>query len=263
MRSRAPQYYKDKVIFITGASAGIGAALAKRYAAIGGSVALAARRKERLRALQTAITSASGSAIAIECDVTSSASMMRAVDIALQQFGRLDVVVINAGINVPGSIGALPDDSMRRIIDTNLIGALHTVQVTLPEVKKSRGTYVFINSPLGYVGKPNAALYVATKHALRGVTSTLRMEQRDLRIVNVAPGYVTTELVRDPSPPFMTLSADDAAETIIKAIQRGKQEIVFPWYAKLLVWSAHHLESTVPWIIHASDVARNRSKRGS
>jgi NADP-dependent 3-hydroxy acid dehydrogenase YdfG len=186
-----------KVVAVTGASSGIGAATARLLAERGAAVVLGARRTERLAELAEDITARGGRAVTSATDVTRRADLERLVDRAVATFGRLDVLVSNAGISKIGPMADLDVDAWSAMIDVNLRGVLHGIAAALPVFRRQgRGHLVTTVSTAGLKISPTMAVYAGTKNAVRTVLEGLRQESTDgvLRTTSVSPGYVSTEL---------------------------------------------------------------------
>ncbi|OKK17194.1 oxidoreductase [Streptomyces sp. CB00455] len=193
----------SKAVAVTGASSGIGEATARRLAADGHQVFLGARRAGRLEALVEDITAKGGAAAFQELDVTDAADMKAFVDGARRKFGRIDVLVNNAGVMPLSPLDALRTDEWDRMIDVNLRGVLHGMAAALPPMRaQGGGHFVNIASVGAYEVSPTAAVYCATKFAVRAVSEGLRQESGGgIRVTLVSPGVTESELadgIRDP-----------------------------------------------------------------
>ncbi|WP_237571578.1 SDR family oxidoreductase [Mycolicibacterium lacusdiani] len=195
----------DKVVAITGASSGIGAATARRLATRGAAVVLGARRADRLDALAAEIGAAGGRAIGVTVDVTRAEDLERLVETAVAAYGRLDVLVSNAGIGPISPMSARRRTDWDAMIDVNLRGVLHGIDAALPIFEaQRRGHFVTIVSTAGLKIVPTMAVYGATKNAVRTVLEGLRQESTDgtLKTTAISPGYVRTEFgdsITDPA----------------------------------------------------------------
>jgi NADP-dependent 3-hydroxy acid dehydrogenase YdfG len=186
-----------KVVAITGASSGIGEATARLLADRGAAVVLGARRADRLDKLAEEIRESGGRAVAVATDVTRSEDLRRLVDRAVNQFGRLDVLVSNAGISKIGPVADLDVTGWSAMIDVNLRGVLHGIAAALPVFRRQgHGHLVTTVSTAGLKIVPTMAVYAATKNAVRSLLEGLRQESTDgvLRTTAVSPGYIRTEL---------------------------------------------------------------------
>ncbi|MBM6382460.1 MAG: SDR family oxidoreductase [Paenibacillus sp.] len=187
---------KGKVVVITGASSGIGEATARLLAQQGAHVVIGARRVERLHALASSIRSEGGSVEVQALDVTRLEEMQSIVNLALTRYGRLDVVVNNAGLMPLSPLEALKVDEWNRMIDVNIRGVLHGIAAGLPVMRKQgAGQFINIASIGAYAVTPTASVYCATKYAVRAITEGLRLEVgEDIRVTLVSPGVTESEL---------------------------------------------------------------------
>lgn len=197
--------FTGKVVAITGASSGIGAATARRLADRGAAVVLGARRADRLDALAAQIRAAGGRADAVTVDVTDAEDLRRLVDTAVSEHGRLDVLISNAGIGPISPMTARRRGDWDAMIDVNLRGVLHGIDAALPVFEEQgRGHFVTIVSTAGIKIMPTMAVYAATKNAVRTLLEGLRQESTDgtLKTTAISPGYVRTEFgdsITDPA----------------------------------------------------------------
>ncbi|SDH70876.1 SDR family oxidoreductase [Nonomuraea jiangxiensis] len=184
-----------KVVLITGASSGIGAATARRLAADGHHVVLGARRVDRLASLAAELRAAGGQADHRELDVTDLGSVRAFAAAAHERYGRVDVLVNNAGVMPLSPVDALRVAEWDQMIDVNLRGVLHGIAAVLP-LMRERGTGHIVNvaSTSAHRVDPTAAVYCATKYAVLALSEGLRQESRDIRVTVVSPGFTRTEL---------------------------------------------------------------------
>jgi short-subunit dehydrogenase len=252
--------FAGKVIFITGASSGIGAGLAREFARQGAGVALLGRRAERLRALAAEIRTDGGHALAIPCDVTREGDLERAVALTVASLGPIHVVVANAGFGVAAPFAKLRLDDYRRQFETNVFGVLRTVYATLDELMRSRGTLVIIGSVAGYISTPGSSPYAMSKYAVRAYAEALRSElaPQGVAVVLITPGFVESEIRRvdnrgrlhpdapDPIPARLRMPTVRAARQIVRATARRRREKIITLHGKLAVFLQHHC----PWLVH-------------
>ncbi|BCJ37137.1 oxidoreductase [Actinocatenispora thailandica] len=206
-----------KVVAITGASSGIGAATAGELAARGATVVLGARRTDRLAETVAGIRAAGGRAEALTIDVTRRADLERLVARAVDEYGRLDVLVSNAGVARIAPMADLDADDWDTMIDVNLRGVLHGIAAALPVFRQQgRGHFVTTVSTSGLKIVPTQAVYAGTKNAVRTVLEALRQESTDgvVRTTAVSPGYVRTELVDDIEDPEQRAQVQHAMATL-------------------------------------------------
>jgi NADP-dependent 3-hydroxy acid dehydrogenase YdfG len=195
---------QDKVILITGASSGIGEACARLLAEKGARLLLGARRTDRLQQLVDEIRQAGGKADFRHLDVTRQEDSQAFVDAAVAQYGRVDVLINNAGVMPLSRLDVLKVDEWNRMIDVNVRGVLHGIAAALPVMQRQRsGQFINIASIGAYSVSPTAAVYCATKYAVRAISEGLRQEVGgDIRVTLVSPGVVESELaesITDPS----------------------------------------------------------------
>ncbi|MDH5821869.1 SDR family oxidoreductase [Luteimonas sp. RD2P54] len=185
----------DKIVLITGASSGIGEATARTLAERGATVVLGARRIDRLQALVDDIAARGGSAHARALDVTSREDVQAFVDEAVARHGRVDVLVNNAGVMPLAPLAALKTDEWDTMIDVNIRGVLHGIASVLPLMERQgSGHVVNVSSIAGLFVMHSAAVYCATKYAVRAISEGLRMESDTVRVTCVYPGAVESEL---------------------------------------------------------------------
>jgi NADP-dependent 3-hydroxy acid dehydrogenase YdfG len=210
---------KDRVAFITGASRGVGAAVARAFHGAGARVALASRTEEDL-GLE--------GGLALTCDVRDPGSVEGAVRAAVEHFGRLDIVVANAGVGAYGPFLEMDPDDVETMIDVNLKGTLYTARFTLPHLIESKGDFVSLASVAGLRAFPGEAVYNASKFGQLGFTRSLDHELRELgvRVTNIAPGGVATDFAmgsgRTEDMLAGMLSAEEVAEVVLFAVTRPR-----------------------------------------
>jgi NAD(P)-dependent dehydrogenase (short-subunit alcohol dehydrogenase family) len=207
----------DRVGFITGASRGVGAAVARAFHGDGMKVALASRSGDDL-----------GVGLGLECDVSSPDSVAAAVDATLAEFGRLDVVVANAGVGAYGPFLEMDPDDVEAMIDVNLKGTLYTARFTLPHLIESKGDFVSLASVAGLRAFPGEAVYNASKFGMLGFTRALDHEMRELgvRVTNIAPGGIATDFAmgsgRTPDSAEGMMSAEEVADVVLFAVNQPR-----------------------------------------
>jgi len=186
-----------KVGVITGASSGLGEATARLLSAEGATVVLGARRADRIEKLAEEITSRGGKALAVTTDVTDRDQVKRLVDTAVEKFGRIDVMLNNAGLMPHSPLERLKIDEWDRMIDVNIKGVLYGIAAALPHMKQQKAGHIInVSSVAGHKVSLGGAVYCATKHAVRALSEGLRMEVKpyNLRTTIISPGAVATEL---------------------------------------------------------------------
>ncbi len=208
----------QKVVLITGASSGIGEATARLLAQKGLRVVLGARRTDRLAAIASDIRDKGGVAEYCALDVTNLEDMQASVKFAQDKFGRLDVVVNNAGLMPLSKLEAFKIDEWNRMIDVNIRGVLHGIAAALPIFKQQQsGQFVNLSSTAGHVVYPAAAVYCATKFAVRALSEGLRQESSDIRVTNISPGATQSELASTITDAEAAQWVEGFRETILPA----------------------------------------------
>jgi NADP-dependent 3-hydroxy acid dehydrogenase YdfG len=195
---------EGKVVVITGASSGLGEAAARHLSGLGATVVLGARRVDRLRSLSDELTGRGGKALALATDVTVCDQVKRLADAAVEQYGRIDVMINNAGLMPQSLLERLKIDEWDRMIDVNIKGVLYGIAAALPHMKRQKAGHIInVSSVAGHKVRPGGTVYSATKHAVRVISEGLRQEVKpyNIRTTVVSPGAVDTELpdtITDP-----------------------------------------------------------------
>jgi NADP-dependent 3-hydroxy acid dehydrogenase YdfG len=192
------QNIEGKVVVITGASSGLGEATARLLSTQGASVVLSARRVERLQSLANELTGRGGKALAVPTDVTKREQVQSLVDAAVGTYGRIDVMLNNAGLMLHSPLERLKVDDWDRMIDVNVKGLLYGIAAALPYMKQQKsGHFINVSSVAGHNVRPTGVVYAATKHAVRVISEGLRMEAKpsNIRVTVISPGALDTELV--------------------------------------------------------------------
>ena len=242
--------YKEKVIWITGASSGIGKALAIECARLGYKVVLSARRKELLDKVADEIRLSGGEALVIPCDIMDETAIENAVQQIIKTWERLDVVIANAGFGVFGSVEKLTAKDWNRQLQGNVTGLALTVKYALPHLKKNYGRIGLVGSVGAYLPNPNLGAYGASKAAVNSIGQTLQVELMGTGVscTTLHPGFVVSEIARidndgvwhperpDPRPANLMWPTDKAAKLMIKAILKRKRNYIFTGHGKILVW---------------------------
>lgn len=238
---------QGKIVVVTGASMGIGEAIAKLFAEEGAQVVLSSRSLERLEAARQRIGNLDRT-VAIPCDVSNPEQSRLLLQHTLDRFGRIDAWVNNAGFGLVDSIQHMDMTACRKMFDTNLFGAMQCIQNVIPVMRKQgSGCIVNISSVAGFIGVPYMAAYGATKHALNCISRATRVELKGtgVRILNVCPGFVATEFsanaIRGTDRKKMRasnqrgISAERVAEATLRGYLRNRREILVPWFYNLIV----------------------------
>lgn len=260
--------FERKVVLITGASAGIGAALAREFATKGGNLVLLARRKERLSAIAKTIDPTGERVLTVKCDVTQDGDLEKAVVLARNKFGKIDIAIANAGWSLKGNLEELSLSDYRRQWETNVFGVLRTIYATLEDLKQTQGRLVIISSVKSYIALAGDSPYATSKFALKALCQSLSRElaPHGVSVTHVCPGYVATEIRRvdeqgvfqseleDRISPLLLRSPEETAKQIVKAIERRQKEQVLTSYGKLVVLLQRHFPWLVSWLIFVMQI---------
>jgi 3-oxoacyl-[acyl-carrier protein] reductase len=222
------QELQDKVLVVTGASRGIGAATSIALGAEGCEVVLAGRDREALDEVARRTEQAGGTALAVVCDVRSYEECEGLVASTLERFGRLDGLVANAGVGAYGELAELEVEQIRNILDVNVHGTVFCARAAVPALVESRGDLLIVASVAGLRGLPNESVYCASKHAQVGFAESLDHELRPkgVRVTAICPGGVATEFAfgagREPGMPELDdmMSAEQVAEAIVFCLRQ-------------------------------------------
>lgn len=273
---RRRQRFAGSVVFITGASSGIGAALSLEFAREGADVVLAARRRDRLESVAAGIGAIGRRAVVAPCDVTREGDLERAAAAGRAAFGKLDVVVANAGFGVTGVLERLSLDDYRRQLETNVFGVLRTVYATLDDLKKSRGRLVVIGSVSGYIALAGSSPYSMSKFAVRALADSLGHElaEHGVSVTLISPGFVESEIrqvdnrgilrTEKPAPRIpapMVMATPTAARKIVGAVARRRREVVITALGKVSVFLHRHAPGLLAQVIRRFAIKGRREPR--
>lgn len=239
--------FVNRVVLITGASRGIGRAVALAFAREGALLVLAARSAEGLAEVEGEVRALGSNALSVPTDVTSPEAVLALVDAAVSRFGRIDVLVNNAGIGKVGCVeSAAFEDNVRQTMRASLFGMINVTQRVLPVLRRQgSGAIVNMSSVMGRKAFARFGSYAIVMHGVSAFSDSLRQEVADggIRVSVVYPALTATDLLREAKeaempPPFrhMTpLSADDVARAVVAAVRQGKRRVVLPRMANMLL----------------------------
>ncbi len=231
--------FANQVAVVTGASSGIGRALAKRLAAEGCKVGLVARRREQLEKLADEITQAGGAAAFAPGDVADRDQTLNAIHEVAEKLGPVDLLVANAGVGAPTNLDPVNIGDVVKMFQVNTLGVIYAVEAVLPEMlKRGRGHLAAVSSLGSYKGLPGESAYCASKAAVNVYMEGLRIQLRDrgVAVTTVCPGFVKTPMteINDFKMPFL-IDADEAARRIVWALRRRRKVYSFPWQTALMM----------------------------
>lgn len=233
-------FLKDKVVFLTGASSGIGEALAIEMAKKGAILGLLARREELLKELAKKCEAVGGKARVFACDVVDAQAVQKSADTLRDEFGRVDILIANAGIGGKDKdTQEIHPASVKKIIDINLMGAVNAVYAVLPQMlERGGGQLVAVSSLAGVRGLPKSAAYSASKGAMTNLFESIRLDvqNRGVSVTIIQPGFIKTPLTagRKNKMPFL-MELEDALPLFIQAIEKKKKFAAFPWQLATIV----------------------------
>ncbi|MDX9880537.1 MAG: SDR family oxidoreductase [Prolixibacteraceae bacterium] len=227
-----------KVVVITGASSGIGRALALECASRGAKLALAARRADRLSELEKELPGVE--IISVKTDVSKEEDCKKLIEQTFQRYGKIDVLINNAGVSMRALFADLELDVMKRLMDVNFWGTVFCTKYAMPHLLKSKGTVAGVISIAGYIGLPGRTGYSASKYAIRGFLDALRTEnlKTGLHVLVAAPGFTASEVRQSaliangskqgetPRDENKMMSSEECARHIARAIVRRKRELI-------------------------------------
>lgn len=253
--------FEKKVVWITGASSGIGKEMAIQFARQGAKVAVSARRKERLLELVNQIGQMGGEALVVPCDVTREEDVKGSVEKVVEHFGKLDIAIANAGFGVGGKIEKLSAADWRRQMDVNVVGLTSTIKQSLPYLRKSQGSIVLMGSVASMISSPAGAAYAASKAAVRAIGQVVAMELHGSGVscTTIHPGFIESEIGQvdndgvfredwqDKRPQNLVWPVDKAVKVMLKGIKKRKREMVVTRHGKILGFLGRHFSGLVHW----------------
>jgi short-subunit dehydrogenase len=248
-----PTPLASRVAIVTGASSGIGWALAKALAQRGYRVGLVARRTDKLQELAKEIQQAQGSARFAEADVADRQQTLGAIHELASQLGPVDLLVANAGVGMPTLLEPVNISDIEQMVRVNLLGVIYSIEAVLTEMLRlGKGHLAAVSSLAAYKGLPGESAYCATKSAVSTYMEGLRIHlaKRGIAVTTICPGFVRTPMTAPNKfhMPFL-LEADDAAQRIIRAIERRAKVYNFPWQLNLLMKLTRYLPD---WVLARS-----------
>ena len=235
--------FENKVVVVTGASSGIGEALAHRFAALGAHVVAGARSIDKLQKVVESLPTLS---LAVACDVSREEDCKKLIQRAVEAFGHIDVLVNNAGISMRALFDDVDLSVLHRLMDTNFWGAVYCTKYALPYIQKSQGSIVGISSVAGFHGLPGRTGYSSSKYAMHGLLETIRVEnlKKHVHVLIVAPGFTASNvrfsaLTADgsqqgasPREEGKMMTADEAARRIVRAVAKRKRTLLMDFDGK-------------------------------
>jgi short-subunit dehydrogenase len=258
-----PAVRTDTAVLITGASSGIGAALAREFVRRGMRVALVARRLEQLESLAAELRQAGGQASAHKGDVTVDGDIGRVVAALAVQNVIPNIVIANAGFGVVGKAQKLTLADYQRQFDTNVFGVLRTFHETIESLRTTRGRFVIMGSVSGHLSVPGGSAYAMSKFAVRALAESLHGDLRSAGVgcTLISPGFVDSDIRRvdnrgglhahvdDPIPAWLRMKTAKAARIMARGILRGRREVIVTFHAKVIVFMTRKLPRLTRWLL--------------
>jgi len=237
----------DKVVIITGATSGIGKALAYEYSTKGSVVVICGRNLEKLQEIATDIDSKGGVVSFVQTDVSVETDCKKLIDTTIAKYGKIDILINNAGISMRANFENTDLSVIKKVIDVNFWGTVFCTKYALPYILMQKGSIVGISSVAGITGLPGRSGYSASKFAINGLMQCIRMEnfKKDLHVLVVYPGFTSTEIRKrsltgngqpqgeSPRVEEKMMTADDVASHVYKAVIKRKKNIVLTAEGKL------------------------------
>jgi dehydrogenase/reductase SDR family protein 7B len=241
---------KDKIIIITGGSSGIGKALATKFGSEGAKLVITGRKKDQLESTADELKSNGFTVTTVVADASVEADCARVVDTAIREYGRIDVLINNAGISMRALFEDLQVEVFRKVMEVNFYGLVYTAKYALPHILRSQGSIVGISSVNGKRATPARSAYSASKFAMIGFLESLRSEvmDRGVHVLTVCPGFTASNIRKSaltatgrvtgetPMDETEMMSAEDVADHVYHALVRRKRDVTLTLQGKLAVW---------------------------
>ena len=251
-----------KVTWITGGGTGIGRALALAYASDGWTVVVSGRREDALLKTQELAMAFSGQVMVHVCDVTIESQIIEVVEDISLKYGRLDLVIANAGYAQNGWFTELDLQDWKRQFDVNFFGLISTVQHSIPLLTQTHGQVVLISSVMAYIRFPKSSAYCASKAAVTALGETLQLElgKHHVQCTVIHPGFIESEIgqintegrydasLSDQRPQQFMWTAKDAAKVMKRGIDKRRSHITITWHGKVGEWASRHFPRLLLWL---------------
>jgi len=255
---------KEKIVVITGASSGIGKALAIEFGKLGANIVLAARNKNALVSIVADINSLGGNAICVATDVRDEYQCKNLIDKTIEKYNKIDILINNAGISMRALFEDVDLSVIHELMNTNFWGTVYCTKYALPYLISSKGSLVGVSSIAGYQGLPGRTGYSASKFAMHGFLETIRIEniKNNLHVLIACPGFTAsnirnTALNKDgkqqgesPRDESKMMSPEDVAKNIIKAIKNRKNTLILTMQGKLTVFLKKFFPSLINKLVY-------------
>jgi NAD(P)-dependent dehydrogenase (short-subunit alcohol dehydrogenase family) len=253
--------FTGKVVIVTGATSGIGEAVAREFSLKGSKVVLAARTESKLLSLAGELQLKGCEALAVVTDVSVESDCRRLIEKTIERFGRLDILVNNAGISMRASFIDVELKVLHRLMDVNFWGTVYCTKYALPWLLESRGSLIAVSSVAGFHGLPGRTGYSASKFAIHGFLETIRIEnlKKGLHVMIIAPGFTSTDIRRhalladgkeqgeSPRDEHKLMPPDHVARWVLKGIRKKKRNKLLTMEGKLTALFQRIVPTFVDW----------------
>ncbi len=257
-------YFEDKVVIVTGASSGIGLACARKIHDLGSKVVLAARSEEKIINLAKELDCDGKSCLAIKTDVTIQAECEKMVNETIKKFGKLDILINNAGISMRAIFEDVEMDVLQKVMNVNFWGTVYCTKYALPHILKTKGTIVGISSIAGFHGLPGRTAYSASKAAMQGFLESVRIEnlRKGIQVLILAAGFTSSNIRRSaldahgnpqgetPRPEEKLMSPERIAKNVVRSIRKRKRNRIMTVEGQLMVFLQRILPDLVDSTIY-------------
>jgi len=256
--------FTDKVVIVTGASSGIGEAIAREFAKKGSKVVLAARSEEKLAGIVGEINSDGGTACFVKTDITKEDDCRKLVETAVNKYGTIHILINNAGLSMRAVFDDVDLKVLHQLMDVNFWGTVYCTKYALPFLVANKGSLVGVSSVAGFHGLPGRTGYSASKFAIHGFLETLRIEnlKRGLHVMIIAPGFTSSEIRKhaltadgseqgeSPRKEEKLKSPEYVAKWVLKGIRKKKRNKLLTWDGRLTALFQRIIPAIVDWVYY-------------
>jgi short-subunit dehydrogenase len=257
-------FLKDKVVIVTGASSGIGEAIAREFSINGSKVVLAARSEEKLSEIVKEIRAKNGEAFYVCTDVRNEEDCKRLIEKTVGKYGTIDILINNAGISMRASFLSVDLKVLHQLMNVNFWGTVYCTKYALPYLIERKGSLVGVSSVAGFHGLPGRTGYSASKFAIHGFLETIRIEnlKNGLHVMIIAPGFTSTEIRKhalmangqeqgeSPKDEIKLMSPEYVAKWVLKGIRKRKRNKLLTWDGRLTALFQRIVPELVDWLYY-------------
>jgi len=258
--------FKDKVVIVTGASSGIGEAVAREFARNGSKVVLAARSEEKLSEIVNEIRSNGFEASFVTTDVSREEDCRKLVEFTVEKYGTVNILINNAGISMRALFPDVDLSVLHRLMNVNFWGTVYCTKYALPYIVRNKGSIAGVSSVAGFHGLPGRTGYSASKFAMHGFLETIRIEnlKKGLHVMIIAPGFTTTEIRKhalladgseqgiSPRNEKKLMSTEYVAKWVLKGIRKKKRNKIMTWEGRITALFQRILPDVIDWVYYTA-----------